>query len=134
MNPARRLLLAAPLLLAAAFVSPVRATGSEASVLSLLPMIQSSEAPTTLFAASAALTVVAMQSTDEGAVWTLERVSDGARGSMKMARGSLGPVGGKLLVVALSTGWVLYNSAGKAVAWTPNELGASLLHNERLSE
>jgi hypothetical protein len=37
-----------------------------------------------------------------------------------------------VLVTAVSAGWVL-SAAGQALAFIPNELGASLLYNERIT-
>jgi hypothetical protein len=40
--------------------------------------------------------------------------------------------GTAVTVTAFSAGWVL-STAGKAIAYIPNEIGAALLHNERLT-
>ena len=37
------------------------------------------------------------------------------------------------IVTAISTGYVL-SAAGEAIAFIPNEIGASLLHNERVTQ
>jgi hypothetical protein len=41
-------------------------------------------------------------------------------------------VGTALAVSVVSTGWVL-SAAGEALAFIPNEIGAALLYNERIS-
>lgn len=109
-----------------------RADASEASAMSLLPIGVLSEAPAALLASSGQLVVVAVQAVGDGTTWVLQRASDGARASLTMSGRASMPVGTSLLVTAVTTGWVL-SAAGKAVAWTPNELGASLLHSERVS-
>jgi hypothetical protein len=37
-----------------------------------------------------------------------------------------------VVVSAFSAGWVL-SAAGRAIAYIPNEIGAALLHNERVT-
>jgi hypothetical protein len=41
-------------------------------------------------------------------------------------------VGTAVVVTAVSTGWVL-SSASQAIAFIPNEIGAALLYNERIT-
>jgi len=41
-------------------------------------------------------------------------------------------VGTAIGVVAISTGWILVN-ASQAIAFIPNEIGAALLYNERIT-
>ena len=71
-----------------------------------------------------------------GTVWVLERASDGARASIELAgrrRPALSVAAGTVVVVtAISTGWVL-SAAGQAIAFVPNEIGAALLYNERVT-
>jgi hypothetical protein len=82
------------------------------------------------------LTVVAVEASAEGTVWVLERASDGARASVTLsavaAAGLSVAAGTAVVVTAFSAGWVL-SAAGKAIAYIPNEIGAALLHNERLT-
>lgn len=126
------------LLLALALQLPAqaRADASEASGLSLLPVAVSVAAPVMLFSAGAVLTVVAVESTAQGTVWVLERASDGARASLRFAGKALGgvalSVGTALVVTVIGSGYVL-SAAGQAIAFVPNEIGASLLHNEQIT-
>lgn len=110
--------------------------GSELSALSMLPIAVSMVAPLAVLSAGAALTVVAVEASAVGTVWVLERASDGARASLtlsgELARGASVVVGSAVLVTALSAGWVL-SSAGKAIAFVPNQIGRALLHNERVT-
>ena len=109
---------------------------SELSALSMLPVAVSVTAPVAVLSAGAALTVVAVEGSAAGTVWVLERASDGVRGSLtlsgELARGASVAVGSAVLVTALSAGWLL-SSAGKAIAFVPNEIGRALLHNERVT-
>lgn len=109
---------------------------SDASALSMLPIAVSVAAPVVILSAGATLTVVAIEATSAGTVWLLERASDGARASVTLgtqAAGGLSVAAGTVVVVsAFSAGWVL-SEAGKAIAYIPNEIGAALLHNERLT-
>jgi hypothetical protein len=132
---------AAVLALAAALAAtglPARAHNelSEASALSALPMAVSVAAPVMLLTGGAALTVVSVQASATGTVWMLERASDGARATLQfsghMAGASLAAAGTAVLVTALSTGWLI-SAAGQAIAFVTNQIGASLLYNERVT-
>ena len=113
-----------------------RTGASDASALSLLPIAVSVAAPAMVLSAGAVFTVVAVEASADGAVWILERASDGARMSLRLssdvaAGASLG-VATAVTVSAVSAGWILV-SAGKAIAFVPNEIGRALLHNERIT-
>jgi hypothetical protein len=109
---------------------------SAVSALSALPIAVSIAAPVMILSAGAALTVVAVEASATGAVWVLERASDGARASVRLgaqAAGALSLAAGTVVVVtAVSTGWVL-STASQAIAFIPNEIGAALLYNERVT-
>lgn len=119
-------------LLATAAPARAHAGASELSALSALPVAVVLSAPAALLSGGAVLTVVAIEASADGAVWVLERASDGARASVRLAGGSALVVGTGVLVTAVSAGWVL-SAAGQAIAFVPNEIGASLLHNERVT-
>jgi hypothetical protein len=132
--------LALPLLLSTLLaVNPARAhppNASDASALSMLPIAVSVAAPAMLLSAGAMLTVVAVEASAAGVVCILERASDGARASVTLstqgaAALSIG-VGTAVTVSAFSAGWVL-SAAGRAIAYIPNEIGAALLYNERVT-
>jgi hypothetical protein len=112
-----------------------QAQSVEASMLSTLPVAVSVAAPVVL-SAGAVLTVVAVEASATGAVWVLERASDGARSTLRLsaqAAGGLSVVAGTaVLVTAMSAGWVL-SAAGTVIAFIPNEIGAALLYNERVT-
>lgn len=132
----RRMLAAT--LLSAQLMSGVQAHthASEASALSALPIAVSVAAPVMLLSAGAMLSVVAVEAVSEGTVWVLERASDGAHASVtlsgQVAGGLSVAAGTAVLVTAMSTGWVL-SAAGQAIAFIPNQIGAALLHNERIT-
>ncbi|HWI10283.1 MAG TPA: hypothetical protein VNU48_03050 [Burkholderiaceae bacterium] len=124
-------------LLAASMAAAQAQSGlSEASALSALPIAVSVAAPVVVLSAGATLTVVAVEASAVGSVWVLERASDGARASVRLgseAAGALSVAAGTVVVVtAVSTGWVL-STASRAIAFVPNEIGAALLYNERLT-
>jgi hypothetical protein len=127
-----RVVLSLVFLLVATTAPDAHADGSEASALSLLPVAMVSAAPAALFASGVSLTVVAVEASAEGTLWVLERASDGARASLKFAGQSAAAVGTSVVVTAMATGWVL-SAAGQAIACIPNESGASLLYNERVT-
>jgi hypothetical protein len=138
-TPMKRLLpclLAAAVLTAGSGRATAHPNASDASALSMLPVAVSVAAPVMILSAGAVLTVVAVEATSAGTVWVLARASDGARASVTLsahAAGGLSVAAGTAVVVtAFSGGWVL-SAAGKAIAYIPNEVGAALLHNERLT-
>ena len=109
---------------------------SASSALSALPVAVSVAAPAMLLVGGAALTVVSIQVSATGTVWVLERASDGARATLHfsghVAGASLAAVDSAVLVTALSTAYLI-STAGHAIAFVPNAIGASLLYNERVT-
>jgi hypothetical protein len=110
---------------------------SAASGLSLsVPVAISVTAPAAVLVSGAAFTVVAVQALAEGTVWVLERASDGVRVSVRfgseVAGASAVVVGAVVVTTAVAAGWVL-SAAGEAIAFIPNEIGRSLLHDERIT-
>jgi len=112
--------------------STAHAQASEASALSLLPIAVLSAAPVAILASGVDLTVSAVEASVDGTTWVLARASDGAKASVKLAGNASVAVGTSVAVTAMAAGYVL-STAGRAVAFIPNELGASLLYNERVS-
>lgn len=92
--------------------------------------------PVALSAAGAVLVVKAVESTARGTVYVLERASDGARASVelsgKVVQGASIAAGTVVTVSVIGAGVVL-SALGEAIAFIPNELGRSLMHNERLT-
>jgi hypothetical protein len=110
---------------------------SAASSLSLsLPVAMVASAPVAILAGGVVLTVVAVQASATGAVWVLERASDGARVVLRFSgqvvHGASAAVGASVMVTAISAG-VLLSAAGELLCFVPNQIGASLLHNERIA-
>ena len=119
--------------------APARAHGggaSELSALSALPIAVSVAAPVMILSGGVMLTVVAVEATSAGTVWVLERASDGARLSVTLAASAVGGVsmlaGSAVTVSVVGAGWVL-SAAGRALCFIPNEIGAALLYNERVT-
>lgn len=92
--------------------------------------------PAALSVGGSVLTVVAVEASVDGTVYLLERASDGARASIKVAgrvaESSANAVGTSVLVTVIGSGVVL-SAAGEVLAFVPNAIGRALLHNERLS-
>jgi hypothetical protein len=105
---------------------------SDVSALSLLPVAVSVAAPVMILASGVVLSVVAVDASATGTVWVLERASDGARASVQLAGHASAGIGTAVLVTAVSAGWVI-SAAGEALALIPNEIGAALLYNERVT-
>ena len=114
------------------FATNARAQASEASALSALPIGVLSAAPVAVLASGATLTVSAVEVSAAGTTWVLERAADGARASVKLAGNASVAVGTSVAVTAMAAGYVL-SVAGQAVAFIPNEIGASMLYNERVT-
>lgn len=128
--------LAAALAVALGGASPGSAQAqrdlSSASGLSLLPVALVVAAPAALLSGATVLTVAAVEASADGGTWVLERGSDGARISLRLAGGASVAVGAAVTVTAVGAGWLL-SSAGRVLAIVPNEVGRSLLHHERVS-
>ena len=105
---------------------------ADLSALSALPVAISVGVPAIILSGGVALTVVAVEASAEGTVWVLERASDGARASMRLTASASVAIGTGVVVTAISAGWVL-SAAGQAIAFIPNEIGAALLYNERVT-
>jgi hypothetical protein len=120
-------------------VVPVHAQSdlSAASDASLLPVAALSIAPALLLSAGAALTVIAVEKTAEGSEWVVERASDGARASLHVSGDLVGgaslALGSAITMTAVSAGCIL-SSAGRAIAFVPNEIGAALLYTRKLPQ
>ncbi len=116
---------------------PAQAHGPDpstaSSALSLLPVALSVAAPVALLSGGVVLTVVAVEASARGAVLILERASDAAQMSIHLAGHASLAVGASVVVTAVATGWVL-SQLGTAVLFIPNEIGASLLYNERVTQ
>ncbi len=115
---------------------PVHAHGVDpstaSSALSMLPLAVSVAAPASLLVGGVALAVVAVETSARGTVLILERASDAARMSVELAGHASLAVGALVTVSVIGSGWVL-SQAGKAVLFIPNEIGISLLYNERVT-
>lgn len=89
--------------------------------------------PAALSVAGSVLVVKAVEVTAEGTVYLLERASDGARASVRVATQAAGVsligVGTAVTVSVVGAG-VILSAAGTVLAFIPNELGRALLHSE----
>lgn len=134
--PLAAALLAASLALASPCAHAQGDLSSGFSALSALPVVVSVAVPAVLLTAGAMLTVAAVEASADGAVWVIERASDGARTSMRLSAKAAGglsvAVGTAVVVTAVSAGWVL-STAGQVIAFVPNAVGTALLHGERVS-
>lgn len=121
---------------------------SEASLaVSLAPVVLSvgavsatgvalSALPVGILSAGVTLVVVSVEVVGGATVWVLERVSDGARISIRaagqLARGVVVSTGAAVTVSVIGAGTVL-SVAGEVIAFIPNEIGKALLYNEQVS-
>ena len=91
--------------------------------------------PVALSVGGAVLSVVAIEMVEGGAVYLLERPSDGARArvlvpSAANERALLSV--GMVVAVSLISAGTLLSSAGNVLAFLPSQTSRKLLHNERL--
>ena len=124
-----------PLLIALVAVPAAQAQSdiSEASLgLSALPVAISVAAPVAILSGTMALTVVSVNAVVDGTVWVLERASDGVRISVRFVGNVVVATGTVCALSVVATGTII-SAAGRAVAFIPNEVGKSLLYNERVS-
>lgn len=139
MTPLRHRLSACALIAALCAPLPGRAhdPSADLSLVSMLPVAVSVAAPVAMLSAGAVLTVVAVEASAQGTVWILERASDGVRISIRFAgkvlKGAAQSAGTAVTVSVIATGTVL-SIAGEAICFIPNEIGASLLYNEKVSK
>jgi hypothetical protein len=92
--------------------------------------------PVILSTTGAVLVVKAVESTARGTVYVLERASDGATVSVELvgrAAGGASIVAGTAVTVSVIGSGVVLSALGEAIAFIPNALGKSLLHNERIT-
>jgi hypothetical protein len=92
--------------------------------------------PVLLSTAGAVLVVKAVESTARGTLYVLERASDGATASVELvgkAVGGASIVAGTAVTVSVIGSGVVLSALGEAIAFIPNALGKSLLHNERIT-
>lgn len=95
-----------------------------------------SAVPVAVLSAGTALVIVSVEVIGGATVWVLERVSDGARFSVKTAgglsEGARASAGAAVTVSVIGAGTLL-SAAGEVIAFIPNEIGKALLHHERVS-
>lgn len=123
------LALALPL---ASRAEPQSDASTDLSAISALPVAVSVAAPVGIVSGAAVLTVVSVTAVAGGTVWVLERASDAARMSVQFAGNVVVASGTVCALTVIASGTVI-SAAGRAVAFIPNEVGKSLLYNERVT-
>lgn len=131
-------------LAASVVIAPTQAwahrDGSEASALSALslgvPLAISAAPAASVLTAGAVLTVASVEVAAAGVVWVVTQAATGASVALTLSAAGAEALsvtaGTAVVVTALSTGWIL-SAAGKALCFIPNEIGASLIYNERMT-
>ena len=112
-------------------------SSTELSEASLVPVAISVALPVVLVAGAGSIVVTGVEASAQGTVWIVENVADGVKGSICFAGRLIGTagvaVGTVIVVTAVSTGMVL-STAGRVIAFIPNEIGRSLSYNQRVSQ
>lgn len=91
--------------------------------------------PLFLSIAGASVVVEAVESTADGVSYVLKNVADGTSAVVKVsgqAAGALSVGVGTVVQTSVIGAGVILSAAGKVLAFIPNEIGKSLMHNERL--
>ena len=111
--------------------------GHQPDDLSSLPIasVATTALPTIFAAGGSAFRIESVQAGAFATVYTMERLSDGARVQVEVttrgAKRQAVAAGTVVTAVTVSTGLVL-TTAGQAIAYVPNALGRAVLHNQRL--
>ena len=141
----KQVLLAAAL--AAVLAGPARAQSEISVAVSAAPVVLSvgavsatgavlSAIPAGILSAGVTLVVVSVEVVGGATVWVLERASDGARISLKvagkLAEGVAVSAGAAVTVSVIGAGTLL-SAAGQAIAFIPSEIGKALLYNEQVT-
>jgi len=88
-------------------------------------------------AGAGSMVVASVEVVGDAMVVVLTGVADASRATLRLsgqaARQASMVAGASVEVVALSTGYLLV-SAGRVLAFVPNEIGKALLHNSRVAE
>jgi len=86
-------------------------------------------------AASGTVVVESVQVAGDASIVVLAGASDATRATLRLSgnvlQGASVVAGASVAVVAVSTGYLLV-SAGKVIAFIPNEIGSALLHHSRV--
>ena len=144
----KRLFAATTLSIALATLAlPARAQSEISLAVSMAPVVLSvgavsatgvalSAIPAGMLSVGVTLVVVSVEVVSGATVWVLERASDGARISLKvagkLAEGIVVSTGAAVAVSVIGAGTVL-SAAGQVIAFLPNEVGKALLYNEQVS-
>nr|WP_279086235.1 hypothetical protein [Comamonas thiooxydans] len=91
--------------------------------------------PLFLSAAGASVIVEAVESSATGVTYVLKNVADGTSAVVKVsgqAAGALSVGVGTVVQTSATAAGVILSTAGKVLAFIPNEIGKALMHNERL--
>ena len=91
--------------------------------------------PLFLSLAGAFAVVEAVESSAEGVTYVLKNVADGTSAVVKVsgqAAGALSVGVGTVVETSVNGAGVILSAAGKVLAFIPNEIGKTLMHNERL--
>lgn len=147
---AHNLLLTGALLLVSGGITTSYAQGdpsTAASTLSAMPLasvamgasavgVGAAILPAAVLSAGSVLLVKTIEVSAQGAVYVLERASDGARVSVELLAGGVvaaSLVTGAVVAVSVIGAGTILSAAGEVIAFIPNALGKALLHNEKVS-
>jgi hypothetical protein len=111
-------------------------SASQVSEASLVPVAISAAIPVVLIAGAGSVVVTGVQASAEGTVWLVENIADGVKGSICFAGTAAGMsaiAAGTVVVVTVVASGMLLSTAGRVIAFIPNETARSLSYNQRVS-
>lgn len=140
--------MAAVMLLGSGSIALAQSEASELSALSLMPLgsvLGSASAvagsvvaiPAILLVSGGVLVVKSVEASANATVYVLERASDGARVSVEVsakAAGTASVVVGTAITISVISAGVILQTAGKVLAFIPNEMGRQLLYSQKVSK
>lgn len=84
----------------------------------------------------AVLVVRAVDLSADGVVWVLERMSDGARASLRLSGQTAGATSvgvGTVVTLSLTSAGALITASGEVLAFIPNALGEALMDQQQVT-
>ena len=109
------------------------AASGGASALPLAVSVLGAGGAAVLVTEGSSFVVKSVQASGQGAVWILERASDGVQASVEVAGKHASDVTklvGSTVVTTVFASGVLLSAAGQIIAFVPNEVGRALMYHQ----
>lgn len=129
--------LGTAMMLACAAPAARAQSSNELSEASMAPVALSIGLPLVVVGGAASLVVTGVQASADGVVWVMENAADGSKASVRVSGEVVGGVlvaAGTVIQVTATGAGLLLSTAGKVVAFIPNEVGKAFLYNQKVSQ